>query len=113
MSATKVIRRASAAELLEETCLEPCPIELTNTWQVYTIRLDSDLNLSNVVGGFSWGASSADNPDGATFFLDDIQYLFDVDVPLQPHQVYYGNCGQSKRIKKGKVLNVPYLNVRL
>jgi exo-beta-1,3-glucanase (GH17 family) len=70
--------------------IDPCPIDLADTWQVYTIRLDSDLDLSNVVGGFLWTASKSDNPGGVSFSMDDIQYLFDVDVPLQPHWIYYG-----------------------
>jgi exo-beta-1,3-glucanase (GH17 family) len=70
--------------------LDPAPIDLTTTWGVYTIPLSADLVLSSVVGGFLWAASSEDNPDGATFYLDDIQYLFNVDIPLQPHSIYYG-----------------------
>ena len=70
--------------------LDPAPISLTNTWQAYTIPLSSDLTLSNVVGGFLWAAASEDHPTTATFYLDDIQYLFNVDVPPQPHSIYYG-----------------------
>ncbi len=70
--------------------LDPSPIYLTSTWQLYTIALDSSLPLTRVVGGFLWAASRTDNPSGATFYLDDIQYLFNTNVPLQPHWVYYG-----------------------
>jgi len=49
------------------------PIELSNTWQKYTIDL-KDKDLSNVVGGFCWSASKDDNPNGFIFFLDDIIY---------------------------------------
>jgi exo-beta-1,3-glucanase (GH17 family) len=70
--------------------LSPAPIDLTTNWQVYTIPLSTDLDLSSVVGGFLWAASNEDNPDGAIFYLDDIQYLFNVDIPPQPHWIYYG-----------------------
>jgi hypothetical protein len=70
--------------------LVPAPVSLTTTWQVYTIPLSADLDLSSVVGGFLWAASSEDNPSGATFYLDDIQYLFNIDIPPQPHWIYYG-----------------------
>ena len=32
------------------------------------------MNLSYVLGGFAWVANDGDNPNGATFFVDDIQY---------------------------------------
>jgi exo-beta-1,3-glucanase (GH17 family) len=70
--------------------LDPAPIDLTTTWQAYTMPLDAGLDLSSVVGGFLWSASKEENPDGATFYLDDVQYLFNVDVPPQPHWIYYG-----------------------
>ena len=31
-------------------------------------------DLSHVIGGFGWAANSDNNPNGATFYLDDIQY---------------------------------------
>jgi exo-beta-1,3-glucanase (GH17 family) len=70
--------------------LDPAPIYLTNTWQLYTITLSSSLPLTRVVGGFLWSASHEDNPNGATFYLDDIQYLFNTNVSLQSHWIYYG-----------------------
>jgi exo-beta-1,3-glucanase (GH17 family) len=60
---------------------DPAPTILTTTWTVYTVPLSADLNLSSLVGGFLWTASKADNPTGATFYLDDIQYLFNVEMP--------------------------------
>lgn len=53
---------------------DPAPTVLTDTWQVYTVPLSADLDLSGLVGGFLWTVSKADNPGGATFYLDDIQY---------------------------------------
>lgn len=49
------------------------PIELTTTWQQYTIDL-TDLDVSYISGGFAWVTNSMANPDGCVFFLDDIQY---------------------------------------
>jgi exo-beta-1,3-glucanase (GH17 family) len=48
-------------------------VDLTTSWQKYTIDL-SDADLSRVVGAFGWAASAAGNPNGATFYLDDIQF---------------------------------------
>jgi len=60
---------------------DPAPTVLTTTWTVYTVPLSADLNLSHLVGGFLWTASKSDNPTGATFYLDDIQYHFNIDMP--------------------------------
>ena len=46
---------------------------LSNSWKKYTIDLASK-DLSHVIGGFGWAANSDNNPNGATFYLDDIQY---------------------------------------
>lgn len=60
--------------------LDPAPTVLTTTWQAYTIPLSADLNLRHLVGGFLWTASASGNRNGATFYLDDIQYLFNTDI---------------------------------
>jgi len=49
------------------------PIALTSEWKEYTIDL-SDMDLSYIIGGFCWVASALDNPEGMTFYLDDIVY---------------------------------------
>jgi hypothetical protein len=46
---------------------------LTPNWQSYTINL-TGADLSRISGGFAWTATQADNPNGATFYLDDIRY---------------------------------------
>jgi hypothetical protein len=46
---------------------------LTTNWQQFTINLAGQ-NLTNIMGGFGWFASATNNPNGATFYLDDIQY---------------------------------------
>jgi len=48
-------------------------VTLQPTWQKYVIDLRGG-DLSRVVGGFGWSASRAGNPNGATFYLDDIQF---------------------------------------
>jgi len=48
-------------------------VVLTKEWKLYTISL-KDQDLAYVIGGFSWAASRDDNPEGLTFYLDDIRY---------------------------------------
>jgi hypothetical protein len=45
----------------------------TKHWTKHTISL-AGLNLTNIMGGLGWVADLAHNPDGAVFYLDDIQY---------------------------------------
>ncbi|MCL2389263.1 MAG: hypothetical protein FWC85_02635 [Elusimicrobia bacterium] len=47
------------------------PIELTTEWQKFTIDLRGR-DLSHIIGGFAFALSRDDNPNGATFFFDDI-----------------------------------------
>ena len=48
-------------------------LTLGSGWQKYTIDLaGADMSLIN--GGFAWVATQANNPNGATFYLDDIRY---------------------------------------
>ena len=48
-------------------------VNLTTGWKKYTINLVG-ADLSRVVGAFGWAASKTDNPHGATFYLDNIQF---------------------------------------
>ncbi len=57
------------------------PIELTDTWKQYTVNL-AGKDLSYISGGFGWVTTSDLNPNGATFYLDDIK--FEVDPTLKP-----------------------------
>jgi len=57
------------------------PFELTSTWQQYTINLTGK-DLSYIVGGFCWVANADSNPDGLTFYMDDIR--FGADAALKP-----------------------------
>ncbi|MFH1460680.1 MAG: hypothetical protein ABIG64_09980 [Candidatus Omnitrophota bacterium] len=49
------------------------PIDLTTQWEQYTIDLE-DIDLSYIIGGFCWSTNVDSNPEGAVFYLDDIQY---------------------------------------
>lgn len=48
-------------------------IELTKDWKKYQIDL-AGLDLSHIIGGFVWVANAESNPQGATFFLDEIRF---------------------------------------
>jgi hypothetical protein len=48
-------------------------VELTTEWKKFEIDLKGK-DLSEIRGGFCWSASKDDNPDGFTFYLDDIMY---------------------------------------
>jgi exo-beta-1,3-glucanase (GH17 family) len=47
--------------------------ELGPKWQHYTIDLKG-ANLKYVIGGFGWVTNWEDNPNGITFYLDDIRF---------------------------------------
>ena len=49
------------------------PVDLTAEWEQYTIDL-TDIDLSYINGGFCWATNADSNPEGAVFYLDDIQY---------------------------------------
>jgi hypothetical protein len=54
----------------------PHTFELTTDWQQFDLDL-TGLDLSYVLGGFGWVASAQSNPNGAVFYLDDIEYRLD------------------------------------
>lgn len=49
------------------------PIELTKSWQQYAIDLDKE-DLSYMNGGFCVVFSADSNPDGMTFYIDEVVY---------------------------------------
>ena len=49
------------------------PITLTQDWKEYSIDLKGK-NMSHITGGFSWIGNAKDNPQKATFYLDNIYY---------------------------------------
>ncbi|RKY02100.1 MAG: hypothetical protein DRP55_03340 [Spirochaetes bacterium] len=56
------------------------PIELTKKWKLYEIDL-SDVDLSYISGGFCVVFSSQMDPDGCTFYIDEVYYT-DKDKPI-------------------------------
>jgi hypothetical protein len=65
-----------------DSCVvETEPIELTDIWKQYTINLAGQ-DLSYINGGFFWVTTSDLNPEGATFYLDEIK--FEVDSQMKP-----------------------------
>ena len=52
----------------------PRRLTLTSEWEEYEISLEGH-DLSSVIGGFAWVASRSANPQGLTFFIDDIFYV--------------------------------------
>ncbi len=48
-------------------------VALNPDWTQYSLDV-SGIDLSYVLGGFGWVTNAVHNPEGATFYLDDIQY---------------------------------------
>jgi len=48
-------------------------VRLESAWKVYTIDLGK-MDMTDAAGLFFWIATDADNPQGAVFYLDDIQF---------------------------------------
>ena len=53
--------------------IDPTIVLLSTQWQKFTIDLRGQ-DLSHVVGGFCWVTNTDQNPNGCTFYLDDIKY---------------------------------------
>lgn len=49
------------------------PLTLTSEWKEYHIPLEGQ-ELSSISGGFCWTMTKTDNPNGATFYLDNIRF---------------------------------------
>ncbi|PIQ89311.1 MAG: hypothetical protein COV72_03725 [Candidatus Omnitrophica bacterium CG11_big_fil_rev_8_21_14_0_20_42_13] len=49
------------------------PVLLTKEWKQYTIDLTGK-DFSYIIGGFCWATNVDVNPEGATFYLDEIRY---------------------------------------
>jgi hypothetical protein len=60
-------------EYSDSTSVSIGPVTLTKEWKQYTIDLKNE-DLSLIIGGFCFVLSSMENPDGATFYLDEIVY---------------------------------------
>lgn len=48
-------------------------LTLTTAWQQVTMDLTGK-DLTHIIGGFVWVTNTAENPQGATFYLDDMVY---------------------------------------
>jgi hypothetical protein len=57
----------------DSTLVEFSDVVLTPEWKQYTINLKGE-NLSCIIGGFCWMAAKERNPEGCTFYLDNIMY---------------------------------------
>jgi hypothetical protein len=49
------------------------PVILNKEWTQYTIDLKGK-DMSYIIGGFCWSTNVDNNPEGATFYLDEIKY---------------------------------------
>ncbi len=65
----------------DSAVVEMGPIELTNSWKQYTVNLVGK-DLTYINGGFGWTTTADLNPDGATFYIDDIK--FEADPTIKP-----------------------------
>jgi len=66
----------------DSVVVELGPVELTNTWKQYAINLVGK-DLSYVSGGFGWTTTAELNPNGCTFYLDDIKFVADSTMKPQ------------------------------
>jgi hypothetical protein len=55
------------------------PFELTDSWKEYTVNL-AGKDLSYISGGFSWIVNADSNPNGATFYIDDVKFVADTTM---------------------------------
>lgn len=60
-------------EFSDSTSVSIGPVVLTTEWEKYTIDL-RDEDLSCIIGGFCFAISGMENPEGITFYLDEIAY---------------------------------------
>ena len=65
----------------DSSTIEFGPVELTDTWKQYTINL-AGKDLSYISGGFGWVTTADLNPEGCTFYVDDIK--FEADPGMKP-----------------------------
>lgn len=60
-------------EYSDSTSVSIGPIALTPEWKQYEINLEGE-DLSRVIGGFCFVVSEMENPEGMTFYLDEVLY---------------------------------------
>ncbi|MFH0738579.1 MAG: hypothetical protein V2A59_01800 [Candidatus Omnitrophota bacterium] len=66
----------------DSVTVEIGPVELTNDWKQYTINLVGK-DRSYISGGFGWMTSADLNPQGCTFYLDDIKFEADPNLKAE------------------------------
>lgn len=52
------------------------PVELTSAWQSYSVNLVGK-DLTYINGALNWVINADSNPDGATFYIDDVKFEYD------------------------------------
>ncbi len=62
--------------------VEMGPVLLTKDWKKYTLNLVGR-DLSYVSGGFCWVTASRLNPNGATFYFDDMRFEYDPELKME------------------------------
>jgi len=60
----------------DSSTIEFGPVELSDVWKEYTINL-AGKDLSYISGGFGWVTTVDLNPNGCTFYIDDIKFVSD------------------------------------
>jgi hypothetical protein len=55
------------------------PVELTSSWQEYSVNL-AGKDLSYINGALNWVINADSNPEGATFYIDDIKFGYDASL---------------------------------
>lgn len=67
--------RAPSKEYIDSFEVSTGKVVLEKNWKQFEINL-KEKNLSSVIGGFCWVASRSANPNGLTFYIDDVRYEF-------------------------------------
>jgi hypothetical protein len=65
--------KIGAADVLPSPGRSLGNVTLESTWKQYEIDLEG-MDLTNAIGLFLWTATDVHNPQGAVFYLDDIQF---------------------------------------
>ncbi len=78
-------------------------ISLTDKWKLYKINLKG-YNLKNIIAGFGFLIQAALNPEGCTFYLNDIYYS-NKNKPEPPFFKDYLNLNKKKYKKREKSNN--------
>jgi hypothetical protein len=63
----------SAGPFADSDSAEIGPVILTKEWKQYSIDLKGK-DASYVNGGFCWATNTDKNPEGVTFYLDEMKY---------------------------------------